>query len=166
LEVGSSAVSVSPAASPLGGNLLVARRPVATDAHFDVTAMVDLVFMMNIFFLVTWVGANLAQPDLPAAKSSVPTEVEKSTVITVVAGGEYQGPTVYIGDVGEGPPLTDLEDAEKQVRAAAEAGLAAGKDTVLFKAEKQVRLREYKRVLESLGGVEGIKVRIGVMVKD
>ena len=59
-----------PAASPApdprdGAKPLVARRSLVDDAHFDVTAMVDLVFMMNIFFLVSWVVANLAEMDLP-----------------------------------------------------------------------------------------------------
>ena len=41
-------------------NALIPRKPISDDAHFDITAMVDLVFMMNIYFLVAWIVAATA----------------------------------------------------------------------------------------------------------
>ena len=57
-----------PPPSPFEENVLVPHKPLVDDARFDVTAMVDLVFMMNIFFLVTWVETALAEIDLPTAR--------------------------------------------------------------------------------------------------
>ena len=53
------------APSPFDDDMLVPRKSLADDARFDVTAMVDLVFMMNIFFLVTWAEMARAEIDLP-----------------------------------------------------------------------------------------------------
>lgn len=41
---------------------LVTHRPLRDDAKFDITAMIDLVFMMNIYFLVTTVTAKWTCP--------------------------------------------------------------------------------------------------------
>ncbi len=63
------------------------------DARFDVTAMVDLVFMMNIFFLVTWVEAALAEIDLPTARHCTRPDEDKSVIVTIL-----KGPRMYLGD--------------------------------------------------------------------
>ena len=46
------------------------KRKAVEDPEFDVTAMVDLVSLMNIYFLVAWVMAMQNEVDLPAAKWS------------------------------------------------------------------------------------------------
>ena len=61
-------MSMPASSSPFEDNPLVKRRPIHDEAKFDITAMIDLVFMMNIFFLVTSVTAALAEIDLPAAR--------------------------------------------------------------------------------------------------
>ena len=64
MDAGPSPVSNAPP-SAFAESVLVPSKPLVDDARFDVTAMVDLVFMMNIFFLVTWVDMALAEIDLP-----------------------------------------------------------------------------------------------------
>ena len=58
-----ASISVRPASDEL-----IARRPDSEPPEFDITAMVDLVFMMNIYFLVTFVTVALGELNLPAAK--------------------------------------------------------------------------------------------------
>ncbi len=147
------------------GKPLVARRPFEEEARFDITAMVDLVFMMNIFFLVTWVGAALAEIDLPAARHCVAADPETSVIVTVM-GGDSRGLEVFVGDARSGPPLVNLSEIEQKVQAAAQAGAREGKDTVLIKAEKSVRLRDVARIAASAMAVEGLKLRLAVMEKE
>ena len=65
-------------------NPLAAPRKVEADANFDVTAMIDLVFMMNIYFLVTTLGAAAGELNLPAAKHCVAADRETSVMVVRV----------------------------------------------------------------------------------
>ena len=62
---------------------LVARNPLEDDAEFDITAMIDLVFMMNIYFLVTFVTVSLTQVDLPAATHVAALDADTTVIFTV-----------------------------------------------------------------------------------
>lgn len=146
------------------GKPLVARRSLDEEARFDITAMVDLVFMMNIFFLVTWVGAAMAEVDLPPARHCVAADPETSVIITVL--GADQKLEVFLGEGRSGPPLVDPDEIEQKVSAAAQAGARSGKDTILIKAEKGVRLRDVARIAASAVAVEGMKLRLAVMEKE
>jgi biopolymer transport protein ExbD len=145
---------------------LIARRPSGEDPRFDITAMVDLVFMMNIFFLVTWVGAALAEVDLPAARHCMAADTDASVIVTVLEGGGHQTSPVYLGEKPAGRPLTNPAEIDQQVRAAAEEGKSLGKDTILIKAEKRVPLRDVVRIAGSAVAVEGMKLRLAVMEKE
>ena len=112
----------APAASspnPFEENALMPRKPLKDDAAFDITAMVDLVFMMNIYFLVAWIVAAVAEVDLPAAKHCVAADAEKAVVITITAGSP---PTVYLGDVAPGKAI-DPYEVEWRLKDAAEDGM-------------------------------------------
>lgn len=159
------------ALNPQGGladDVLVERKPLVEDAHFDITAMVDLVFMMNIYFLVTWVGAALADIDLPAARHCLAADTDIAVTFTVVESGSHAGPAVYVGDGVQGRPLTDSAEIEQRVRAEVEAGQRQGppKELVLIKAEKRLRVKHVARVAAIAGSVEGMKLRLAVMEKE
>ena len=62
---------------------LAARHDPQAEAHFDITAMIDLVFMMNIYFLVTFIGASSEEINLPTAMHCAPLDGDVATVITV-----------------------------------------------------------------------------------
>ena len=51
-----------------GSDQLFNRRLDPEPPEFDITAMVDLVFMMNIYFLVTFITVAMSELSLPAAK--------------------------------------------------------------------------------------------------
>jgi biopolymer transport protein ExbD len=146
---------------------LVPPRPPIGDPHFDITAMVDLVFMMNIFFLVTWVGASMAEVDLPPAKKCVATDPAKCVIVTIMGGGGVGGTTDhYVGEARSGPPLNDPAEIAQAVEEAIRSGSSEGKDTVLIKAEKTVPLREIARVAALVGNVEGMELRVAVVEKE
>ena len=143
---------------------LVPRKPAFEDAHFDITAMVDLVFMMNIYFLVAWIVAATAEIDLPSAKHCVAADAEKAVVITITAGSP---PAVYLGDVHPGGAL-QVDEVEWRLKKAAEDGQKESppKIFVLVKAEKMVRLRDLVRISAAACSVKGMKLNLAVMEKD
>jgi biopolymer transport protein ExbD len=144
---------------------LSARKDPQADAHFDITAMIDLVFMMNIYFLVTFVGAVMEEVNLPAADHAAPLDADVATVLTVLAGPDSQSVIVYVGDGRQGPALADPEQQAERIAAAVDQGAAQGKRAVLIKAEKAVRLREMGR-LAAAAAREGISLHLAVMEKD
>jgi len=149
--------------SPYAG--LFPRQQRHIDAEFDITAMVDLVFMMNIFFLVTFVSAVMGEINLPAADHAAPLDAELATTITVLPGHAWNTVDVYLGDGKKGNPLQDPEDQANQIAAAVESGAARGKKAVLIKAEKGIRLREINRIAAA-ATQEGVSLHIAVMEKD
>jgi len=147
------------------GKPLVPPRSLEEEARFDITAMVDLVFMMNIFFLVTWVTAALAEVNLPAASHCVAADPETSVIVTVM-GSDSRKLEVFLGDGRVGAPLVNPSEIEEKVLAAAQAGARERKDTILIKAERSARLRDVAHIAGSAAGVEGMKLRLAVMEKE
>ncbi len=137
---------------PLGGlasDSLVGRKPNQETPEFDITAMVDLVFMMNIYFLVTFITVALAEINLPTASHVEPLDADDAVVLTVLGSLDGKSVTVEIGGDDEGPgsaPVSDPEEQSARIAEAAERGAAAGKTSVLLKAEKKVRMGDYERI--------------------
>lgn len=148
-----------------GDDPLLAPRAREPDVYLDVTAMVDLVFMMNIFFLLAWVNASMAEVNLPAARHCTAADVEASVMVTIVASGERLG-TVYLGELREGKPLKDDAQFEEQIRQAVETGKGEGRNTVLIKAEREIPLRQVVRVATAATAVEGMNLKLAVLEKE
>ncbi len=152
----------------LGGptfDLLVKRKSMHDDAEFDITAMIDLVFMMNIYFLVTFLTAALGEVDLPAASHVAALDADSAQILTHIGSLNGESVTVHLGDGKSGEAIADVERQDERIRDYVEQGSAAGKTAVLIKAEKKVRLRELFRV-STAAAVEGIKLHVAVTEKD
>jgi biopolymer transport protein ExbD len=141
---------------------LIASRHKPPDSEFDVTAMVDLVFLMVIYFLVTFLTVAAAEINLPAASHVAPLDPETAVVLTVMGTVSGDTVTVYLADGKKGPPIDEAAEQEERIREAVEQGVSAGKTAVLIKAEKKVRLRELFRI-STAAAVEGVKLHVAVM---
>lgn len=135
------------------------------DAEFDITAMIDLVFMMNIYFLVTFITVALGEINLPAASHAAPLDRDKATVIIVLAGPDWRTVFVYLGEEKKGTPIMEPDDQVNQIANAVERAAAQGKTDVLIKAEKGIRLREIKRI-SAAAAHEGMKLNIAIIEKE
>ena len=135
------------------------------DPEFDVTAMVDLVSLMNIYFIVAWVVAMQNEVDLPPAKNVVAGD-PASSVIVMVKQADPGGLQVIIGEDGTVEPLTDRAEILKKLDVAVKAGAKERKDTLLLKAEKHVALKDIVHVASAAAAVEGMQLRLAVLEKD
>jgi len=151
------------ASNRVGG--LLRRKPLYDDGHFDITAMIDLVFMMNIFFLVTTVGAAMAEIDLPRAQHCAPVDGDLAVFFTVLRHADGDRVSVYLADGPKGEAFSDPDAQTEQIRAAVQAGKAEGKTNVVFKAEKDVRLRDMAR-LTTAAAMEGMDLNLAVVEKE
>ena len=64
-----------------GADQLIARRLDPEPPEFDITAMVDLVFMMTIYFLVTFITVAMGELNLPAARHVSALDAESEAEI-------------------------------------------------------------------------------------
>jgi biopolymer transport protein ExbD len=127
-----------------GFDELIMRQPHREPPEFDITAMVDLVFMMNIYFLVTFVGASAL--NLPAAKHVVALDADEAVIFTVTRSLDGKGATLYVGDGSDSAPINDVAEQQRRIQAAVEEGVGAGKKYVLMKAERKVRMADFFRI--------------------
>jgi len=140
------------------------RRPIADTAEMDITPMIDIVFLLLIFFLVCSTTNVQTAVELPPARHGTGVSDRTSTVITVADRGAPGPALVYLADGKKGKPLPDDEDAqEAQISEAVERGMLQGKSTVLVKAEKGVKHGDTWRVYTAAGRVEGIKLHVAVL---
>jgi biopolymer transport protein ExbD len=151
--------------NPFDSDDLVGRRPDQEPPEFDITAMVDLVFMMNIYFLVTFVTVALGELNLPSADYCNPLDADTAVIVRMMRSLDGKSATVFLGDGDKGEPLNDGAEQERLVQAAVEEGVAAGKTAVLLKAEKKVRLADMFRIA-SAASVEGIQLHVAVLERD
>lgn len=142
------------------------RKPMHDEAKFDITAMIDLVFMMNIFFLVTTVGAALAEMDLPVAKHVVAADLEAAVVLSLAIDPNGGGALLYLGDGVDGEPIASPEEQVQAVRNAVEIGVGEQKTTILIKAEKNIRLRDLNRIATAASSVPGAELKLAVIEKE
>jgi biopolymer transport protein ExbD len=154
-----------------GADELIARRPDSEPPEFDITAMVDLVFMMNIYFLVTFVTVALGELNLPAARHVSALDADSAVILSLVPSLDGKSVTLYVGDGDKGEPINDPAQQEQRIQAAVEQGIAEGKKAVLLKAEKKVKNGDQFRIASVATSVnpesgEKVKLYIGVLEKD
>jgi biopolymer transport protein ExbD len=148
-----------------GSEELIARRSDSEMPEFDITAMVDLVFLMNLYFLVTFITVAMGQMALPAVDHATALDADTAVVLSLVRSLDGQGVTVYFGDGEEGEALDDAAQQEQRVKAAIDEGVAAGKTAVLLKAESKVRLADLFRISSLMAGHD-LQLHVAVLERD
>ena len=142
------------------------RRPVSDTAEMDITPMIDITFLLLIFFLVCSTASVQTAVELPPARHGTGVSDQTSVVITVADRGGPGPALVYLADGRKGKPLAgDEDDQQTQIKEAVERGWSEGKSTVLVKAEKGVKHGDTWRVYTAAGQaeVEGIRLHVAVL---
>ena len=139
-------------------------RPVQDDSEMDITPMIDITFLLLIYFLV----AAVPDPDtaviLPTARFGAGVSEHDSVILTIIDGGLDAAP-VYIADgkVAEKELPQDPDKQADAIQLAVEQGVLDDKNHVLIKAEKNVAHREVARVAAAASRVEGIRLHLAVL---
>jgi biopolymer transport protein ExbD len=144
------------------------RRRRRVDDEMDITPMIDITFLLLIFFLVAAKLESPASIDLPPARYGKPV-VGKNAVALLVTRGGGQRVVVTTGHDERIPPR-DLLAQEERITEYVRKGLAgrppfeSPKDHVLIKAERTVRTGEVNRVFKAAGKArEGQQLHIAVL---
>ncbi len=135
------------------------RRPVRDTAEMDITPMIDITFLLLIFFLVASIPDASSAVQLPPARHGQVVNPRTSVILTVA-----EPAVVYLADGKTGSPLpADPKIQSALVTQAVREGVAEGKSTVLIKAERGVKHRVVSRVAAAAGQVEGIHLHLAVL---
>jgi biopolymer transport protein ExbD len=137
-------------------------KPRVDDTEIDITPMIDIVFVLLIFFLVTSKMTAEETPPLPKARHGVVVPAKESVIIIMKRGSGQQAEVKKSDGVLFS---TDPEQQSAEIAQYVADGIDAGKKHVIIRAEGTVRHGEIGRVSkaisDSLG--EGEVINIAVM---
>ncbi|MEM6330366.1 MAG: biopolymer transporter ExbD [Planctomycetota bacterium] len=135
------------------------------DDEMDITPMIDITFLLLIFFILQSTPDKSTAIQLPDASNGAPVSQMESTVFTIGDSGAESNP-VYNAD-GKIEAFRLPDDPKEQaeaIRAAVEEGLAAeGKSDVIIKADKAVKCRAVQSVMKAASKVKGVKLHLAVL---
>lgn len=131
-------------------------RRMGTDSGIDMTPMIDVTFLLLIFFMVTNTLISQSNIELPPAVYGVGVDPAAATIVTLKAP-EGGGPAKIVlgGDEGE-------QADEAEVRRWVEEGLTRGRAVVVVNAEGRVAAGQVRRILQAISDIEGITLHVGV----
>ena len=130
------------------------------ETEMEITSMIDLTFLLLIFFLVAGKLDPAASLTLPPARYGMPV-VEKSSIIITLAAGDEGKAIVYcangiVEDARVGG--SDLADQEERVANYVEQEFLAGaKENVLIKAASGLKTREVTRIAKAATRNESVQ---------
>jgi biopolymer transport protein ExbD len=132
------------------------------DDEMDITPMIDITFLLLIFFLVASKINADAPVDIPTAKHGLAVPA-KACVTVIVRRGNGENSKVENGD---GVPFSsDLGEQEVEIAEYVQQGLDQGKTQVMIKAEADCTSGEIKRVNKAVSEAltEGMEVNLAIL---
>lgn len=130
------------------------------ETEMEITSMIDLTFLLLIFFLVAGKMDPAGAVKLPPARYGMPV-VEKSSIIITLAAAEDGRAIVYCGNgITDQTRIsgTDLAAQEERVANYVEQEFLSGaKENVLIKAASGIRTREVTRIAKAATRNESVQ---------
>ncbi len=154
--------------------LRIARRTAADDTDMDITPMIDVTFLLLIFFLYTSVPDAQSAVEKPPARLGEAVDPRSAVVLTMVPDGTPDVTLLYLserrGDGDRSPLRLTEEPLARADLAAIRNYIRQGIDEqhktfVLLNAERRVIYRDIVRIRE-IAHEEGIQVRNAVQESD
>lgn len=147
-----------PLFSDAGLRLGARRRPAEGD--LDITPMIDVTFLLLIFFMVSSTMQGKPDLDVPVAEHAIGVDALDAAVITVFAAASVaESPRIVLGDVrGEDAELADVAPfVADQTR--------GGLRKFIIKAEGDVPHGLVEDIARAIKSVEGAELYMGVADK-
>ena len=137
------------------------------DVDMDITPMIDITFLLLIFFLVCSTPDQDTAIEMAKARYGRGVGERNSVIITISDEGVDSAP-VYLADGMVGEPLPNDPDVQRtKIAEAVEKGRRdQAKENVLIKADRNVAHREVAKVIKAVSKVEGAKIFLAVLESD
>jgi len=126
------------------------------DMDLDITPMIDVTFLLLIFFMVTSTMQSTPDLQVPEAKHGIGLDTNAATIISIRAGDP---PVIVLGD-GKGP-----EGTIDELKALVEENIKDQKFQVVIKADRDVPHGFVQTVAKAIAELEGIQFFVGVQDK-
>ena len=124
------------------------------DNEIEIAPLIDMVFLLLIFFLVTSTMDRQSSIDLPRTEYGVAVSERNATTVSIE--GKGANIRVYLGDNFGGEPLSDLtQPQEETIAQAVEAGYLEGKTSLVIKADREVHTGEIARIIRAATNAVG-----------
>ena len=122
------------------------------DNEIDIAPLIDMVFLLLIFFLVSSTLDRQSSIDLPETEYGTVVSERNATTISIEGtGGDIR---VYLGDNVGNEALPNLtEPQEAAVARAVETGYLEGKTQLVIKADRSVHAGEIARIISAATSV-------------
>lgn len=145
----------------------VRRRAIGGGADMDITPMIDITFLLLIFFLVASRMEDDAVIDLPPARHGTAVAARNAATLTVVPGSGDQA-IIYLGD-GQTPEtmldVTNHRQQHEQIRRHVASQMAGSnaKAHVILKADRGLKHREVARIAKAVGQATDVPLYVAVL---
>ena len=153
-------IDAPPRHAPVGGDgdeFVPEPREKRKELDFDITPMIDVVFLLLIFFMVSSTMQDPAPADAPPARHGRGLEAAGTIKVTLLPerAGEYE---IQLPD-GSTLPLSEaLENDRVTAAVAAAKAEHPGKTEVVLLADRDATAEQTFPVLRQIGEVEGVSV--------
>ncbi|MEZ6044769.1 MAG: biopolymer transporter ExbD [Planctomycetaceae bacterium] len=135
------------------------------EADLDITPMIDVTFLLLIFFMVTSTMQESSNIHPPGARHGEGTNKEDSVIISIAAPSTpTEDPEIKLGDKPNSPIIA-LGQVEAEVRAGV-AALGLQEPNVIVKADRDVPHGFVQQVLREINRLENVRFHIGVEDKS
>jgi len=132
----------------------------------DITPMIDITFLLLIFFIVCSTPDQKSSFELAEARHGKGVSERNSIFVTVSAESSDPAP-VYLADGIQGESITNDPDAQRElIREAVETGRRDLRENVIIKADRNVAYRDVARVIKAVSSVAGTKIHLAVLESD
>ncbi|HUG91735.1 MAG TPA: biopolymer transporter ExbD [Planctomycetaceae bacterium] len=131
-----------------------------SEADLDITPMIDVTFLLLIFFMVTSTMQQ-SQENLPVAEHGVGVQSRETFVVSILAPRSLGSPpTVRVAGgeelSGTGGP-TDLDEGRhERIRELVGGARQEGKSRVIIRADRDVPYGFIDKVMRAVSEVEGM----------
>jgi biopolymer transport protein ExbD len=131
------------------------------ETELDITPMIDVTFLLLIFFMVTSTMQGQPDQDVPVARFGKGVPTQNATIIRIIAEGSIGGktPRIILGESDESEADLDM------VRRAVEDAVKSDRMQVIIKADREVPHGFVQEVARTVNEVEGVKFYVGVQDK-
>lgn len=151
---------------PADDGPILQRRRVRDEAELDITPMIDVTFLLLIFFIVASVPDPNKAVDLPPARYGSSVSKNNSFTVTLASNGTDKV-SIYLAEGIVGDPLQGGEDEQTEaIREAVSTAVQDGKSSVIIKADKGITYHDVSRVSAAVGLVEGVSLHFAVLESE
>ncbi|MCL2622773.1 MAG: biopolymer transporter ExbD [Planctomycetaceae bacterium] len=125
---------------------LFRRKKPTFDNEIEIAPLIDMVFLLLLFFMVTSTMERQSSIDLPVTEYGVAVSERNATTISIEGQGSKI--RVFLGDNIGGDLLPDqTQPQEDAIARAVEAGFLEGKTSLVIKADRDVHTGEIARII-------------------